>query len=44
MEHFLAILPFVILVVWDRWLEPRQTEAARDARRKKLEDYYRLKD
>lgn len=41
MEYFLAILPFVIMVLWDR-VEPRETEAQREARRRKLEALTRL--
>lgn len=38
----LAILPFVLMVLWDR-IEPRETEAEREARWRKLESLYRLR-
>ena len=38
----LAILPFVLMVLWDR-IEPRETEAEREARWRKLEAFVRLR-
>ena len=42
MTALLAILPFVIMVLWDR-IEPRETESEREARWRKLEAFVRLR-